>query len=169
VRFQLPIVKRRTPPFIPCQGSCGRPSRRLRLNTPLRLPLSHRPFEIRPSTTSRHQTHLRQHLPPPGFAKLFPSRGKAGFYFGFITTFPVCVRSASTLPGRKQSVSRHQISAICYSASTSIGSPSSRATRLLSTVLRQSTVALFTTTGLSEENSERPDLTITSPSAPPTR
>jgi len=78
-------------------------------------------------------THLRQHLPAPSFAKLFPSRGKAGFYFGFITTFPVCVRSASTLSRQKQSLPCHQI----HSASTSIGSPSSRATRLLSNVLRQ--------------------------------
>jgi len=48
-----------------------------------------------------YYTHLWQHLPPPGFAKHFLSQGEVGFYFGFITTFPVCVRSTSRLPGQK--------------------------------------------------------------------
>ena len=107
--------------------------------------------------TTMLRTHLRQPPSPPGFAKLFPSRGKAGFYFGFITTFRVCPLCKVRLMGRSQSVSRHQIPAKCHSASMSIGSPSSRTTRLLSNVLRQSTVALFTTTGLYEENSESPN------------
>jgi hypothetical protein len=51
------------------------------------------------NTLESKHTHLRQHLSTPGFAKLFPLRGKSGVYFGFTSTFPVCVRSASTLPG----------------------------------------------------------------------
>ena len=78
--------------------------------------------------------HTPSTTPPSAwFCQGFPLAGQRGFYFCFITIFPVCVRSASTLPGRKQSEPHHQIN----SASTSIGSPSSRATRLLSNVLRQ--------------------------------
>jgi len=36
-------------------------------------------------------THLRQPHPTPGFAKLSPFWGGAGFYFGF-TPYLVCVR-----------------------------------------------------------------------------
>jgi hypothetical protein len=53
-QFRLPIALRSTRPFFLCQGSCRRLSNRFRSNTPLRLPLSHRPFESHLSTTSRH-------------------------------------------------------------------------------------------------------------------
>jgi uncharacterized membrane protein YedE/YeeE len=40
-------------------------------------------------------THLRQHTSPPGFAKLSPLWGGAGFYFGF--TFAYLCASAHLL------------------------------------------------------------------------
>jgi len=85
-------------------------------------------------------TYLRQPPSPPGCAKLFPSRGKAGFYFGFITDF-VCVRLSCTASlgagGVYSSPPIYRQTSFYHSASTPIGSPPSGATRLLSTVLRQ--------------------------------
>jgi hypothetical protein len=78
-------------------------------------------------------THLQQQLSLPGFGKLFPSWGTAGYYFHIIRTFPVCVFSASTLPSWKQCIPHHQV----QSASTLISSPSSKATCFQSNIISQ--------------------------------